>query len=148
MDVLEQYLSGNKTAAPSTPKPSTPGRSVVTDQLLDSLKKVESDKDPFALNKQSKAMGAYQFMPETVQMLHKQGMEFNPFNEKQAREAARTYLGQLVDRNGGDVDKALAQYGGFITKNPAEYVGKVKQGAAQTVAPAAQTTQPVSSDPL
>ena len=143
MDVLEQYLGGGKTAAPSTP-----GRSVVTDQLLDSLKKVESDKDPFALNKQSKAMGAYQFMPETVQMLHKQGMEFNPFNEKQAREAARTYLGQLVDRNGGDVDKALAQYGGFITKNPAEYVGKVKQGAAQTVAPAAQTTQPVSSDPL
>jgi hypothetical protein len=148
MDVLEQYLSGGKAAAPSTPKPSTPGRSVVTDQLLDSLKKVESDKDPFALNKQSKAMGAYQFMPETVQMLHKQGIEFNPFNEKQAREAARTYLGQLVDRNGGDVDKALAQYGGFITKNPAEYVGKVKQGAVQTAAPAAQTTQPVSSDPL
>jgi len=115
MDVLEQYLGGGKTAAPSTP-----GRSVVTDQLLDSLKKVESDKDPFALNKQSKAMGAYQFMPETVQMLHKQGMEFNPFNEKQAREAARTYLGQLVDRNGGDVDKALAQYGGVISKNPAE----------------------------
>ena len=141
MDVLEQYLSSGKAAAPSTP-----GRSVVTDQLLDSLKKVESDKDPYALNKQSKAMGAYQFMPETVQMLHKQGMEFNPFNEKQAREAARTYLGQLVERNGGDVDKALAQYGGFITKNPAEYVGKVKQGAAQTAA--TQTTQPVSSDPL
>lgn len=149
MDVLEQYLSGGKTAAPSTPKPSTPGRSVITDQLLDSLKKVESDKDPFALNKQSKAMGAYQFMPETVQMLHKQGMEFNPFNEKQAREAARTYLGQLVDRNGGDVDKALAQYGGFITKNPAEYVGKVKQGAVQpAAAQTTQTTQPVSSDPL
>jgi len=145
MDVLEQYLGGGKTAAPSTP-----GRSVVTDQLLDSLRKVESDKDPYALNKQSKAMGAYQFMPETVQMLHKQGIEFNPFNEKQAREAARTYLGQLVDRNGGDVDKALAQYGGFITKNPAEYVGKVKQGAAQPAA--TQTTQlaaqPVSSDPL
>jgi hypothetical protein len=149
MDVLEQYLSSGKAAAPSTPKPSTPGRSVVTDQLLDSLKKVESDKDPFALNKQSKAMGAYQFMPETVQMLHKQGMEFNPFNEKQAREAARTYLGQLVDRNGGDVDKALAQYGGFITKNPAEYVGKVKQGAVQpAAAQTTQTAQPVSSDPL
>jgi len=145
MDVLEQYLSGGKTAAPFTP-----GRSVVTDQLLDSLRKVESDKDPYALNKQSKAMGAYQFMPETVQMLHKQGIEFNPFNEKQAREAARTYLGQLVERNGGDVDKALAQYGGFVTKNPAEYVGKVKQGAAQTSAqPApASAAQPVSSDPL
>lgn len=139
MDVLEQYLSGGKAAAPSTP-----GRSVITDQLLDSLKKVESDKDPYALNKQSKAMGAYQFMPETVQMLHRQGIEFNPFNEKQAREAARTYLGQLVERNGGDINKALAQYGGFVTKDPSEYVGKVKQGAVQP----AQTTQPVSSDPL
>lgn len=139
MDVLEQYLSGGKAAAPSAP-----GRSVITDQLLDSLKKVESDKDPYALNKQSKAMGAYQFMPETVQMLHRQGIEFNPFNEKQAREAARTYLGQLVERNGGDINKALAQYGGFVTKDPSEYVGKVKQGAVQP----AQTTQPVSSDPL
>lgn len=139
MDVLEQYLSGGKAAAPSTP-----GRSVITDQLLDSLKKVESDKDPYALNKQSKAMGAYQFMPETVQMLHRQGIEFNPFNEKQAREAARTYLGQLVERNGGDINKALAQYGGFVTKDPSEYVGKVKQGAVQP----AQTTQPVSGDPL
>jgi len=151
MDVLEQYLGGGKAAAPSTPTPSTPGRSVVTDQLLDSLKKVESDKDPFALNKQSKAMGAYQFMPETVQMLHKQGIEFNPFNEKQAREAARTYLGQLVDRNKGDVDKALAQYGGFITKDPSGYVNKVKQG--QAAAPSTTSTAPAapaqtSADPL
>lgn len=151
MDVLEQYLGGGKAAAPSTPKPSTPGRSVITDQLLDSLKKVESDKDPFALNKQSKAMGAYQFMPETVQMLHKQGIEFNPFNEKQAREAARTYLGQLVDRNKGDVDKALAQYGGFITKDPSGYVNKVKQG--QAAAPSTTSTAPAapaqtSADPL
>ena len=133
MDALEKFLGGGAVASPPKPKSA----SVITDQLLDSLKKVESDKDPFALNKQSKAMGAYQFMPETVQMLHKQGIEFNPFNEKQAREAARTYLGQLVDRNNGDVDKALAQYGGFITKDPSGYVNKVKQG--QAAAPTAST---------
>lgn len=146
MDVLEKFLGGGAVASPPKPKSA----SVITDQLLDSLKKVESDKDPFALNKQSKAMGAYQFMPETVQMLHKQGIEFNPFNEKQAREAARTYLGQLVDRNNGDVDKALAQYGGFITKDPSGYVNKVKQGqaAAPTASTAPAAPAQTSADPL
>jgi hypothetical protein len=147
MDALEKFLGGSAVASPPQPK----NASVITEQLLDSLKKVESDKDPFALNKQSKAMGAYQFMPETVQMLHKQGIEFNPFNEKQAREAARTYLSQLVDRNKGDVDKALAQYGGFVTKDPSGYVNKVKQG--QAAAPSTTSTAPTApaqtfADPL
>jgi predicted nucleic acid-binding Zn ribbon protein len=146
MDALEKFLGGGAVASPPKPKSA----SVITDQLLDSLKKVESDKDPYALNKQSKAMGAYQFMPETVQMLHKQGIEFNPFNEKQAREAARTYLGQLVDRNNGDVDKALAQYGGFITKDPSGYVNKVKQGqaAAPTASTAPAAPAQTFADPL
>jgi len=112
--------------------------SVVTDELLDRLKKVESGKDPFAINKDTKAMGAYQFMPETVQMLHKQGMKFNPFDEKEARGAAKAYLEQLVQRNNGDVNKALAQYGGFVTKDPSAYVNKVMQGTA----PAQQTQAP------
>ena len=74
-DVLEQFFGGGAAASP--PKP-TGGSSVITDQLLDSLRRVESGKDKFALNKDTKAMGPYQFMPETVQMLHKQGIEFNP----------------------------------------------------------------------
>jgi len=106
--------------------------SVITDELLDRLKKVESGKDPFAINKDTKAMGAYQFMPETVQMLHKQGMKFNPFDEKEARGAAKAYLEQLVQRNNGDVNKALAQYGGFVTKDPSGYVNKVMQGTTPT----------------
>ena len=65
-DVLEQFLSGGKTTTPS---------SVITDQILDNLKRVESGGDRFALNKQSKAMGAYQFMPEQVQTMHKKGIE-------------------------------------------------------------------------
>ena len=153
MDALEQFLGGGQAQQPKN-------ASVVNDQLLDSLRKVESGKDKFALNKDTKAMGPYQFMPETVQMLHKQGIEFNPFNEQQAREAAKTYLGQLVDRNKGDVNKALAQYGGFVTKDPSKYVSNVLGGAKDTpqsapvapaVQPSAQTTAAVtetSSDPL
>ncbi len=145
MDALEQFLGGGQATAPGQPQKNA---SVVTDQLLDSLRRVESGKDKFALNKETKAMGPYQFMPETVQMLHKQGIEFNPFNEQQAREAAKTYLGQLVDRNKGDVNKALAQYGGFVTKDPTDYVKKVTQG--QPSAQAAQLTQPSAApaDPL
>jgi hypothetical protein len=103
-------------------------QSVISDQLLDSLRKTESGKDPYAVNKQTKAMGAYQFMPDTVAMLHKQGVKFNPFDEQESRAAAKTYLEQLVKTNGGDVNKALAQYGGFVTKDPSQYVNKVLGG--------------------
>jgi hypothetical protein len=140
-DVLEQFLSGGQTNQPAK------GASVITDQLLDSLRRVESGKDRFAINKETKAMGPYQFMPETVQMLHKQGIEFNPFNEQQAREAAKTYLGQLVERNKGDVNKALAQYGGFVTKDPSKYVSNVLGGAKETpqAAPVASTGDPLEA---
>ena len=122
MDELGALILGKKPEAKS---------SVISDQLLDSLRRVESGKDPYAINKETKAMGAYQFMPETVQMLHKQGVKFNPFDEQEARGAAKTYLEQLVKRNNGDVNKALAQYGGFVTKDPSKYVQNVTQGAAQ-----------------
>lgn len=103
-----------------------PAKTVVTDQLLDAIKSVESSGNPRAVNPQSGAMGAYQFMPGTVKALQGQGIKFDPFNEPQAREAARGYLQTLVDKNGGDIDKALAQYGGFVTKDPSGYIGKVK----------------------
>ena len=115
--------------------------SPISDKLLDSLRHVESGKNPYAVNKETKAMGAYQFMPDTVAMLHKQGIKFNPFDEQEARQAAKTYLEQLTAKNGGDVNKALAQYGGFVTKNPSEYVGKVMGGAKQ-----AQPAQPTSDE--
>jgi len=137
-DVLEQFLGGGKTTTPSAP--SAP--SVITDQILDRLKMVESSGDPYALNKESKAMGAYQFMPEQVQTMHKQGIEFNPFNEKESRAAAKSYLEKLVKEK-GSVEKALAAYGGFITKDPTAYVNKVLQ-APKTQA----TSQATSADPL
>jgi hypothetical protein len=101
-------------------------KTVVTDQLLDAVKAVESGGNARAVNPQSGAMGAYQFMPGTVKALQGQGVKFDPFNEPQSREAARGYLQTLLDKNDGNVDKALAQYGGYVTKDPSGYVGKVK----------------------
>ena len=139
-DVLEQFFGGGKT---------TTGPSIVTDQILDRLKMVESSGDPYALNKESKAMGAYQFMPEQVQTMHKQGIEFNPFNEKESRQAAKSYLEKLVKEK-GSIEKALAAYGGFVTKDPTSYVNKVLQAptAPQAKAQQAQAPQVASSDPL
>lgn len=125
-DAIEELILGGKTAAPQAQPTAT---TAISDELLNSLRRVESGKDRFALNKETKAMGPYQFMPETVQMLHKQGVEFNPFNEAEARNAAKHYLGQLVERNKGDVNKALAQYGGFVTKDPSAYVSNVMGNA-------------------
>jgi len=139
-DVLEQFLSGGQTSQPAK------GASVITDELLDRLRQVESGGNRFALNKESKAMGAYQFMPEQVQTMHKKGIEFNPFNEAESRQAAKTYLEQLV-KDKGSIEKALAAYGGFVTKDPTEYVNKVLKGPApkattQTATPTATTASP------
>jgi ribosomal protein S16 len=114
-------------------------------KLLDNLKVVESGNDPYIINKTTKALGAYQFMPETTSMLHRQGMKFNAFDEKEARAAADYYISQLAKQNGGDYNKAMAQYGGFITKDPTEYVGKVMQGVNTKQLPVVETTvaQPV-----
>jgi len=121
-------IAGFKSALGVAPEK----QGVVTDALLDSLKQVESGGNPKAVNKQSGAMGAYQFMPDTVKMLGKQGIKFDPYVEPEARAAAKTYLEQLVKQNNGDLNKALAQYGGFKTKDPSEYVGKVTGGQQES----------------
>jgi hypothetical protein len=145
MDDFGQFLMGGQTkpnpqANPVASKGSSP---VITEELLDSLKRTESGNQKYALNKQSGAMGDYQFIPSTVKMLHEQGYEFNPFNPSQAREAARHYLTTLVNKT-GSLDKALAAYGGHITKDPTPYVNKVIGGAKSAVAQT--TTEPSAKE--
>ena len=129
--------------APAASAAAPGGRSnvVISDQLLDSLRKVESGGDTFAINKKTKAMGPYQFMPDTVQMLHKQGIKFNPFDENESREAARKYLERLAQRHNGNIELALKDYGGFVTKDPTEYVSKVTGGATASAKPSGQPAQ-------
>ena len=136
MGALDDFLVGKNGVQPEDM--SQPKTSGITDDLLDRLRIVEGGKEKFPINKQTKAMGPYQFMPDTVQMLHKQGYEFNPFNEEQARGAAKHYLEQLVKQNKGDVNKAVAQYGGHITADPTKYVNAVV--GKQTETKPAQST--------
>ena len=149
-DVLYNAILGVEPSKNATPSPAqksapTTGADIdIPDSVLDSLRRVESDKDRFALNKQSKAMGPYQFIPETVQMLHKQGYKFNPFDEAESREMARTYL-KTLSKKAGSLEGGLAAYGGHITKDPAPYVNKVMSGASTTET---KTKIQSSNDPL
>ena len=108
-------------------------------KLLDNLGMAESSNDPYAVNPSTKTMGKYQFDPHTVAMLHKQGVKFNPFDPDESRAAADYYIQQLVKKNGGDYNKAMAQYGGFVKSDPMAYVSKVMSG----VAPSTPNTTPL-----
>jgi len=115
---------------------------LVTDELLDRLRQVESGGDTLAINRRTKAMGPYQFMPDTVQMLHKQGIKFNPFDEKESREAAKIYLGRLINRHNGNIELALKDYGGFVTKDHSDYVSRIIGNQNDRNIPASTSQRP------
>ena len=96
-------------------------------KLLENVIQTESSGNPLAVNPTSGAMGVGQFMPETVAMLHKQGVEFNPFNAEESRAAMDYYISQLQKEHGGNYVKAMKAYGGFKTKDPEKYLDKVLQ---------------------
>jgi len=97
-------------------------------KLLDNLMATESSGKATVLNPDTKAMGAYQFLPETAAALHDKGIEFNPLNKQESRAAADWYLQDLLKKNGGDWNKTLAAYGGFKTKDPSDYIKKITSG--------------------
>lgn len=108
-----------------------PKGGVVTDELLNSLRQVESGGGKNVYNKESGAAGPYQHIPGTVKMLSAKYGAYDPYNEQQSRERTKQYLEDLVAQNKGDVRAALGQYGGHITKDPNPYVNKVLGGAGQ-----------------
>lgn len=141
MATLDDFSSSaiDPSSAPASPPAAmaSAGKYGTPANILDGLRHVESSGNQYAINADTKAMGQYQFTPDTVAALHKQGVKFNPFEPTEARDAADQYLSHLAKQNGGDYSKALAQYGGFKTKDPSQYVAAVMKGgpAAATKAP-------------
>ena len=112
-------------------------------KLLDNLSGAESSHDPYAINPDTKALGRYQFTPDTVAMLHKQGIKFNAFDPDESRAAADYYLQLLVKQNGGDYTKAIKDYGGYKKADPTKYLAQVLNGVDLTqVQPATTQAQP------
>ena len=145
--------SPKKTVQSATPKYSdfdvnktygTPAR------LLDNLNQTESSGNPYIVQKDTKAMGNYQFLPDTASMLNKQGIKFNAFDPKESRAAADYYIQQLVKQNGGDYNAAMAQYGGIKKTDPTPYLSKVMSGVDVGNQPQQQpqVQQAPSNDPL
>ena len=148
--------SPKKTVQSATPKYSdfdvnktygTPAR------LLDNLNQIESSGNPYVVQKDTKAMGNYQFLPDTASMLNKQGIKFNAFDPKESRAASDYYIQLLVKQNGGDYNAAMSQYGGIKKTDPTQYLAKVmngvdlgKQQIQQPQQP--QVPQAQSNDPL
>jgi hypothetical protein len=128
MDELGALILGSKPKeAAAQPKVS----GMVTDELLNSLRQVESGGGKNVFNKESGAAGPYQHIPGTVKMLSAKYGAYDPYNEQQSRERTKQYLEDLISQNKGDVRAALGQYGGHITKDPAPYVNKVLGGMGQ-----------------
>lgn len=153
--MLKQLGIGGGTPQLPVPQPAAPGMQPQSFPdggatgkfgtpvaLLDGIQHVESGGNPNAVNPESGATGAYQFMPGTVNMLANQGFKFDPRDPQQSRDAADYYMQMLMKQNGGDMNKALAAYGGFKTKDPTPYINKVMTAAGQMPQPQQQPVQP------
>lgn len=119
---------GNQTAPQAQPQ-AAPPQGAITPQLMNGLAQVESSGNPFAVNPESGAEGLYQFMPATTRMIRQRNPSFDPFNAKMARTEAEKLLGNMTQRNGGDLLRGLASYGGFKKKDPTAYQRSVFQKA-------------------
>ena len=138
--MLGMIASDGSGAGNKQPAFSPTGTYGTPPAMLDRLAQVESSGGKNNINPQSGAMGPYQFMPSTVAMLQKQGVNFNPMDPQQSRAAADYYLSNLAQKNGGDYGKALAAYGGFKTADPTAYVNKVMGQPQQQPAQIPQST--------
>ena len=127
MDELGALILGQKPKEAA----AQPKSGVVTDELLNGLRQVESSGGKKNFNPESGAAGPYQHIPGTQKMLAAKYGAYDPYNETQARERTSQYLEELITQNKGDVRAALGQYGGHITKDPTPYVNKVLGAAGQ-----------------
>jgi hypothetical protein len=81
----------------------------IDDNVLNALIKQESGGNPKAVSKKG-ARGITQIMPETGK---KPGYNVKPLqndSEEEAIRFTRDYMGALLEKNGGDLNKALAAY--------------------------------------
>nr|WP_282188975.1 phage tail length tape measure family protein [Azospirillum aestuarii] len=104
----------------------------------------ESTWTPTAVNPRSGAAGLMQIMPANWSAY---GVT-NPFDPAQNVDAGTRIFREHLDRAGGDLERALSTFGGFITKSSDGYVASVKanraaydQAATSTVTLAGAQTQ-------
>ena len=85
MGDFTEFLMGSQPKAnpQANPVATQGGKKPISswsEQEIDRLINTESSKNPYAINKETNAMGVGQFTPSTLAMLHKQGIRFDPFD--------------------------------------------------------------------
>lgn len=97
----------------------------VTDAFLDSLKQKESGGDPYAINLDTEAAGAYQWMPDNYMSgdigFGVEKGSFNPYDEEVARERTRQYLEGIQAQNPDWTPQEVAQAYNWGPGNMAKY---------------------------
>jgi len=85
------------------------------------------DKDNFGRPLKERAIGRYQLFQSTAS---KYGLDAN--DDKQNTLAAELLVLDLLKKNRGNVAAALANYGGFKSASPADYIAKVQKYGFQS----------------
>ena len=127
-----------------------PGEGALTLPLLRAVIDQESGFHPCAVSPKG-AQGLMQLMPGTADLLQ----VADPFDPKENIEAGAKYLKQLLDKNGGDISKALGAYNagpnaddpsGKIPETKA-YVDAIltKMGIKRTDPPSIPTPKPIGN---
>jgi len=149
MTDFAQFLSGGEAkstpqANPVVSQGTQKSSNAWSEDEIDRLINTESSKNPYAINKETKAIGVGQFTPETLAMLHKQGIKFDPFDPEQSRGAIKTYLDKLTTQTGSK-EGALKAYGGFVTKDPSAYISKILDPSQSSTQATSQPTDDFQS---
>ncbi|HEY0833259.1 MAG TPA: transglycosylase SLT domain-containing protein, partial [Azospirillum sp.] len=78
-----------------------------------------------------RAIGLFQVMPSTAAAINrKTGTALDPYDQTDNATLGVLTLLDTLERTGGDLNRALAAYGGFVTKDPAGYLATVERFGA------------------
>lgn len=89
-------------------------------QIFANVIQTESSWNPRAKNPESGALGFGQFMPGNLNMYG--GDARDPF---QNLDMSAHYLSDLLKKHHGDWPATLKEYGGFVKKDPSEYINNI-----------------------
>lgn len=149
--IFQGFATGGQPAPSPAPKATGQFASLESQYglpsgLLNAVWGVESSHGANQGPSSAGAAGNFQWMPDTAK---KYGVQIGNLDSE--AQGAAHYFSDLLAQHGGNLDAALKDYGGFVTKDASGYIAKVKAAmssptaAANSPVPAAQ--QPVPGFP-
>lgn len=120
-----------------------PNGILLNDKVRNNLFGMESSHNPNAYNPKFGATGLGQIIDSTYKYMIDNGYpKFDRTDPVASAKAANDLMVHYIQKNGGDVRKGAAVYGGFKTEDPTRYVNKFLDGAVSSNQPEAASTKP------